>query len=102
MIDSDKIFRRANIQDIRSLFLTGVDRYKEKIDPRDYEERQHEGEKPLLEHIEYLYPDGPVRDAFFEIINNAILVNEEIYTEIGIRVGAQLMIELLQKTEAPK
>lgn len=99
MIDSDRILQRANIQELRSLFLEGIDLtdFKQRPDPRSYEERRREGERPLLEYIEHLYPDGAVRDAVFGLISEAIITSEEIYTEIGMRIGAQIMFELLSK-----
>ena len=49
-----------------------------------------------MEFIENLYPDGSVRDAVFDLVSNALLINQEVYTEIGMRVGAKVICELLQ------
>lgn len=94
MIEADKILQRANIQEMRTLFLEGLD--LESPDPRSYEERKNEGERPLMQLLEHLYPDGVLRDAALSIVSSAILVNEEIYTEIGMRIGAKVVCELLQ------
>lgn len=98
MIDYDRIIQRTNIQELRSLFLEGIDLagYKTEPDSQSYEERIRKGERPLLGFIEQLYPDGNVRDTVFELVSNALLVNQEVYTEIGMRVGAQVIYELLQ------
>ncbi|MGL6201388.1 MAG: hypothetical protein ACRC3H_20900 [Lachnospiraceae bacterium] len=98
MTDYDKIIRRANIQELRALFLEGVDPGSDCINPvtDNYEERIHKGERPLMEFIEKLYPDGNVRDAVFHLVCDALLVNQEVYTEIGMRLGAQAVFELLR------
>jgi len=98
MIDYDRIIQRTNIQELRSLFLEGIDLagYKAEPDPQSYEKRIRKGERPLIEFIEKLYPDGNVRDAVFDLVSNALLVNQEVYTEIGMRVGAKVIYELLQ------
>lgn len=100
MTDYNKIINRANIQEMRALFLQGLDG----LEPEEfisfgivnYEERIREREQPLMTFIENLYPDGIVRDAVFELVCNAILVNQEVYTEIGMRLGAQAVFELLK------
>lgn len=51
-----------------------------------------------MEFIEKLYPNGSVRDAVFELVSNAILVNQQVYTELGMRLGAQAVFELLRYT----
>jgi len=98
VIPYDRIIQRTNIQELRSLFLEGIDiaGYKTEPDFQSYEERIRKGERPLLEFIERLYPDGNVRDAVFDLVSNALLVNQEVYTEIGMRVGARVIYELLQ------
>jgi|GEM_PF-1595734 len=98
MIDYERIIQRANIQELHSLFLEGIDLadYKAEPDPKTYEERIRKGEKPLMEFIENLYSDGSVRDAVFDLLSNALLINQEVYTEIGMRVGAKVICELLQ------
>ena len=93
-----EIICRANIQEIRSFMLDGIDlsSWNEKPNADSYEERLNKGEKPLWEFLENLYPEGKKRDAVYDILCKAILINQEVYTELGIRLGARLVFELLQ------
>ncbi len=43
-----------------------------------------------------LYPEGKEKDAVCEIFCGAILANQEVYTELGMWLGANLILELLQ------
>lgn len=104
MNDFEEIFKRVNIQEIRSLFLEGLDLqgYDLRPDPRSYEERLHEAERPLMKFVEELYPDGKERDQVVCLINDAILINQKVYTEIGMRLGAQIILELLGESGGEK
>ena len=86
------------MQEIRSFMLDGVDlsNWCEKPNVDSYEERLREGEAPLWEFLENLYPEGEKRDAVYDILCKAILTNQEVYTELGIRLGANLVFELLR------
>jgi len=101
MTDYDKIICRANIQEMRALFLEGLEFagycQDPDPDPDNYEGRIRKGERPLMEFVEKLYPDGNVRDVVFGLVCNAILVNQEVYTELGMRLGAQAVFELLRR-----
>lgn len=90
--------RRINIQEIRSFVLDGIDlsNWREKPDMDNYEERLRKGEAPLWEFLENLYPDEDKQDDIYGRICKAIIINQEVYTELGIRLGANLIFELLQ------
>ncbi len=98
MRDFKQIIHRASIQNIRSFLLDGIEHttLSEKLETDSYEERLQEGEAPLWEFLENLYPDGDKRDYVYHILCKAILTNQEVYTELGIRLGANLVFELLQ------
>lgn len=98
MRDFKEIGRRVNIQEIRSFMLDGIDlsSWSEKPDVNSYEDRLRKGESPLWEFLEGLYLDGDKKDAVYDLICKALLVNQEVYTELGIRLGAQLVFELLK------
>lgn len=95
--DYNKIIKRANIQELRSLFLDGVDleSWRKEPDMQNYEERLSKGEKPLIEFVKTCYPDGEKRDVVLDLISEALLANQEVYTELGMKIGARLIYELL-------
>ncbi len=78
--------------------LDGVDlsNWYEKPNTDSYEERLKKGEEPLWEFLENLYPEEEKKNALYDILCKAILINQEVYTEVGIRLGARLVFELLQ------
>ena len=43
-----------------------------------------------------MYPDGNKKDEIYDLICNVILTNQEVYTELGIKLGANLIFELLK------
>lgn len=93
-----EIVCRVNIQEIRSFMLDGIDLSSWRAKPvaDSYEDRLRKGEAPLWEFLEKLYPDGDKRDEVYDLICKALLTNQEVYTELGIRLGANLIFELLK------
>lgn len=93
-----EIINRVNIQEIRSFMLDGIDlsSWSEKPVEDSYEDRLQKGEEPLWELIENLFPDGEQKDEIYDLLSKAILTNQEVYTELGIRLGANLIFELLK------
>ena len=98
MRDFKKIVYRVNIQEIRSFMLNGIDlsSWREKPVADSYEDRLQKGEKPLWELMENLFPDGEQKDEIYDLLSKAILTNQEVYTELGIKLGANLIFELLK------
>lgn len=93
-----EIVCRVNIQEIRSFMLDGIDlsTWREKPIEDSYEDRLRKGEAPLWDFLERFYPDGDKRDEVYDLICKALLANQEVYTELGIRLGANLIFELLK------
>lgn len=93
-----EIINRVNIQEIRSFMLDGIDlsSWSEKPVEDSYEDRLQKGEEPLWKLIENLFPDGEQKDEIYDLLSKAILTNQEVYTELGIRLGANLIFELLK------
>ena len=93
-----EIVHRTNMQKICSFVLNGIDpsRWDEELDIESYETRVENGEAPLWEFLENLYPDGKERDAAYELICTALITNQEVYTELGMKLGANMILELLK------
>ena len=93
-----EIIDRVNIQEIRSFMLDGIDlsSWNEKLIENSYEDRLQKGEDPLWALIEPLFPDGDKKNEIYDLISEAIITNQEVYTELGIRLGANLIFELLK------
>ena len=93
-----EVLCRVNIQEVRTFVLDGLDResWGHKPDTDSYEERLQKAEIPFWEFLTSLYPEGKEQDAVYEMFCGAILANQEVYTELGMWLGANLILELLQ------
>ena len=82
-----EVLCRVNIQEVRTFVLDGLDRESWGL---------QKAEKPFWEFLTSLYPEGKEQDAVYEMFCGAILANQEVYTELGMWLGANLILELLQ------
>ena len=78
--------------------LDGIDFSSRSEKPTDdsYGNRLLKAKKAIWEFLENLYPDGNKKDEIYDLICNVILTNQEVYTELGIKLGANLIFELLK------
>jgi len=94
MEDFQSIFKRMDIQQLRTFLLCGVD--DSETDMRSYERRLKEKDDIMCKRIESIYPiDGKDRDDFFGDLSEALIIREQIYLEIGMKAGARLLWQLL-------
>lgn len=93
-----EVLDRVNAQEIRSFVLDGIDRQSwcKKPEADSLEERLREAEEPFWQFLSNLYPEGKKKDEVCELFCNAVLANQEVYTELGMWIGANLIFELLQ------
>lgn len=98
MRNFQEIINRVHIQEICSFMLDGIDLtgWNDKPTEESYEDRLQKGEAPIWELLENLYPDGDRKDEIYDLLSKAIITNQEVYTELGIRLGANLIFELLK------
>lgn len=98
----EEILKRTDVQQLRSFLLDGVDlkNWRTEKDDRSYEQRIQSAEAPAWELMERTFPDGKELDDATDILNNALMENKHVYMEIGIRIGASLLFNLLQEKKA--
>lgn len=90
----EKLFSRLNLQHIREFLLYGTEAAE--ITEQSYRERLDTAQHPALEMIQKAYPselESPETDLFYQ----ALSVTQEVYLEIGIRAGAILTAQFLEK-----
>lgn len=89
---------RISIQEIRSFVLDGIEcqSWEKKPEAESYEEKLRKAEEPFWKFLTNLYPEGKEQDAVCEIFCSAVLANQEVYTELGMWIGANLIFELSQ------
>lgn len=99
MEDFTQMLKRAHIQQLRSFFMDGVDldNWHEDEDNRPYEQRIKEEEHPIWKLLEQTFPDEKKLDEAADKLNSALVVNQYVFMEIGIRAGAILMLDLLRE-----
>ncbi len=88
----DQIFSRTNIEQLTSFILYGVECTP---DPRPYIDRLKDAQEKMSESLKEQYPDR--YDNLLDIAHCYAATVEDIYTEIGIRVGFTLAKDLLGK-----
>lgn len=98
MRDLKEVLCWVKIQEIRSFVLDGIDRqsWGHKPDAESYEERLRNAEEPFWKFLANPFPEGKEQDAVCEMFCGAVLANQEVYTELGIWIGANLIFEILQ------
>jgi len=89
----EEIFERANLQQIREFLLTGMER--DKIDHRTYNERLEKDSHDILERIKNISKNDSEFDRIFSEFLEAKITYTEVFLEIGMKVGARLMFQLL-------
>ncbi len=87
-----QMYERANIQQLRSFLISGVEYTP--ISNETYTQRLNEVTKPLYDYLEKL--NSPELD---ELINEATFVSDDVHMEIGMICGFKLAMELIGKFE---
>ena len=94
--DINEIFARMDLRQIRNFaFDEGLDPV-ELTDNRTYSEQLKDGNKLLLKRLADIYKDDPHghSDAMIEL-NGAVRAHRDVFLEIGMKVGARLLFQLL-------
>ena len=89
----ENIFKRTSLQQIREFLLTGLE--LDEVDNRTYAKRLEKGKENIVERIENIAKDDNERDKIFSEFYDAESAYTAVYLEIGIKVGAKLLFELL-------
>ncbi len=98
MFDFKQMLKRAHIQQLRSFFMDGVDliTWHQEEDRGSYEQRREKAERPIYDLLKQTFTDDNQLDEAVEKLNDALSENQSIFMEVGIRVGAILISELLR------
>jgi O-acetylhomoserine/O-acetylserine sulfhydrylase-like pyridoxal-dependent enzyme len=91
--------KRANIQDLRSFILHGTDELN--ICTDTYEERLDSATASMHVRLKTHYPDMEEQQDAINDLNYALSNYQDVYTEIGMKLGARLILELLSPDRLP-
>lgn len=93
ILDFKECFSRANLQEIATFIQNGGE--QSEIDARTYKQRLEDGRKPLLDFLKGLYADvWEYEKQTSAIVADALGAYEDVYFEVGIKIGARLAYQL--------
>ena len=88
---------RTNLQDIREFLLHGVEECKHSDET--FEMRLKKGNAAIYKRLETLCPDRDKLDDATGDLSQALATHSAVYTEMGMKVGARLIYQLLVMKE---
>jgi hypothetical protein len=91
-----EIYERTDIRHIRSFLIDGLE---DMLDTRTLEQKLDESNKIICRCLEKLCPNENELDRVSDDIWEALMARENVYTEIGMRVGARIIFQLLLQDE---
>jgi len=89
-----RLVDRMDLQQIRAFLLNGEETGE--IFSETYEKRIENGERAIHERLEQIYKDGNELDEALVDLYEALTTYEQVYTEIGMKLAAKLIFQLLQ------
>lgn len=104
MYDFSQMLRRSHVQQLCSYFLSMTelsDFQIEEDDDRPYEQRRKEKERPIWALLEKTFADETTFDDAGTKLEEALDINRQIFLEIGIHIGARLMLDFLREEPLP-
>ena len=88
---------RANLQDIREFLLHGGELCAYRNEP--YEAWLKKECDPIYKRLEALYPTEESRNEAEANLSQALSAYQSVYTELGMKIGAKLVYQLLVSEE---
>ena len=86
-------FARTDLKQIRAFILQGV----EAVDLKDesYQIRLEKCDNAIIKRLESLYTDSTELDKAYSDLATATTVHQDVYMELGMKLGARLIYQLL-------
>ena len=91
----NEIFERADLQQICEFFVSGLE--TEEPDLRPYGERLEESSLHIVNRMKYITKDEQEFSDYYDDFSEANTAYTKVFLEIGMKVGARLMFQLLYK-----
>ena len=90
----ESIFERIDLQQIRAFLLYGAE--NNGVEKRTYREKLKTESSPIYKRLKDIYEDKNELDKAVADLSQALTAYEEVYTEIGMKFGARIVLQLLQ------
>ena len=96
-----EILKHTDLQLIRVFLLHGDAMNIDAIehDARTYEERLKQGEEKIVKRLEKIAKDNDDLDKIFAEYGDAEEARRDVFFELGMKIGARLLFELLHKQD---
>ena len=96
-INTKEIFKRMNLQQLRAFILEGID--SAEMYDCTYDERLQKGDAPMIKRLRGIYKDENEFSDAVDDFYHAQIANSEVYTEIGMKAVARLLVQLLYEND---
>ncbi|MCL2771755.1 MAG: hypothetical protein FWD71_00265 [Oscillospiraceae bacterium] len=100
-INIKEIFERANMHQIREFLVSGLELDGE-LDKRSYSERLEEGSLHIVNRIKNTAKDEAELDRVYSEFTDATDEYMQVFLEIGMKVGARLLAQMLFQDDYDK
>jgi len=92
-----EMFARADIQQIREFLVSGLELVES--DKKSYGERLDKQSELMIKRIKNISKDEDELDEIYSEFSGATDEYMKIFTEIGMKIGARLLFQLLYQDE---
>jgi hypothetical protein len=99
MDDITAALERAQLHRFRSYLLYGTEEYGKPI--TSYRKALETGSTPINQRLADLCPDSVDRDHAAAELTDALTVYQDVFMELGMKVGARLVFQLLTDAALP-
>jgi hypothetical protein len=93
-------FTRMDLRKLRSFLLYGSEDFSE--DVTSYRETLNQRCDPIYKRLEGIYPDSKEFDSASADLSDALTAYQNVYMELGMKAGAQLLYQLLLSDDQPE
>ena len=88
-----EIYARTDLQRVIGFILCGAE--DSDVSKESYDTRLTKATRPMVKRLEGIYPDADDMDNAYCDFSQALAAFQNVYTEIGMKVGARLVCQLL-------
>ena len=92
-----EIYARTDLQRVMGFILCGAE--DSSVSEEPYDTRLTKATRPIVNRLETIYPDAEEMDNAYSDLSQAFAEFQNVYMEIGMKVGARLLHQLLSSSD---
>jgi hypothetical protein len=93
----ESAFARTDLRQIRSFIMHGTEELK--VGGESYKARLDHCDDAIIKRLEGTYTDNAELDKAFSDLGESTSTHQEVYMELGMKIGARLLYQLLISEE---